>query len=392
MGKKYRGAKVKSGWIVPLVLSVFLFFAAYLTPARAGMPDLVVFTTYDLGSSNYMQAACMADGLIKKTGFRIRILPCANDPARLLPIRSGRAHFSALGASTAYIATNALYEFASYEWGPQPLRQILPVTDWDQGYGVVAAADSNIKTLKDLKGKRVTYVPGGLSINIAMEATLAFAGLTWNDVIKIPAPSLGTSMQFIGEGKADAAWASTVAPAMYEVERSPHGVYWPGYPADDKAGWERLSKVAPYMIPTTSTKGVGVSPEKPKTLITYPYPLICTYEKLDESLVYEVTKALDTSFKLYEKCHLGMPFWDFKKAVTPKSMILPYHKGTIKYLKEIGLWNNEFEKRQNALIKRQAALKKLWDEALPEATAKKLKDEAFSEFWEKKTAEGLKEP
>jgi TRAP transporter TAXI family solute receptor len=358
--------------------------------AAPKLPDLITWATYDVGTSTYMQTACMADGVTKKTGMKIRILPSGNDFGRLIPVRSGNAHFSVMSGVSAYAGAHGLWDYAKYEWGPQPLRQILGVIDEEQGISVAVAADANIKTLKDLKGKRVTYVPGGTSINVCMEATLAFAGLTWNDVVRIPAPSLGTSMKFLGEGKADAAWASTTSPAMFEVERSPHGVYWPEYPTEDKGGWERMLKVAPFVIPVAAIKGVGVSKEKPRKLISYAYPFIQTYEQVSEDLVYEMTKAIDVSFELYQNCHAVMPFWNLKKATNLTAMSLPYHAGAIKYLKEKGLWDKELEKRQIALQKEQVSLKKIWDEALSEATAKKIKEEALGDFWIQKRAEALK--
>jgi len=285
---------------------------------------------------------------------------------------------------------NGLWDYAKYDWGPQPLRQILSVIDYDQGIAIGTAADANIKTLKDLKGKRLTYIPGGPALNSAMEATLAFAGLTWNDVTKIPAPSLGTSMKFLGEGKADAAWASTTSPAMLEVDRSPRGVYWPEYPPGDKAGWERMQKIAPYFIPVNATKGVGVSKEKPRKLVSYAYPLIVTYDSMDENLVYEMTKAIDVSLDSYKTCHSVMPSWELKKAVTLTSMLVPYHPGTVRYLKEKGLWTKELDKKQGQLIQQQASLKKLWDEMVVEAKAKKVTDEGLEDFWVKKRAAALK--
>ena len=133
---------------------------------------------------------------------------------------------------------------------------------------------------------------------------------------------------------------------MFEVERSPHGVFWPEYPPEDKAGWEKMLKVAPYLVPVTATKGVGVSKEKPRKLISYAYPLILTYDSMSGDFVYEMTKAMNASFDLYKSCHPVMPSWNLKKAIDLKSMILPYHAGTIRYLKEKGLWNKELEKRQ----------------------------------------------
>ncbi len=358
--------------------------------AAPKLPDLITWATYDVGTSTYMQTACMADGVTKKTGMKIRILPSGNDFGRLIPVRSGVAHFSVMSGVSAYAGAHGLWDYAKYEWGPQSLRQILPVIDDEQGISVGVSADAKIKTLKDLKGKRVTYVPGGTSINVCMEATLAFGGLTWNDVVRIPAPSLGTSMKFLAEGKADAAWASTTSPVMIEVERSPHGVYWPEYPTEDKAGWERMLKVAPFIIPVNAVKGVGVSKEKPRKLISYAYPFIQTYEQVSGDLVYEMIKAIDASFELYRTCHAVMPFWNLKKATTLAGMILPYHAGAIRYLKEKGIWDKELEKRQNMLIAEQASLKKIWDEATAEAGVKKIKEEAFGDFWIKKRAETFK--
>ncbi len=354
------------------------------------LPPFIVWTAYDVGTTTYMQTACMADGVTKKTGMKIRILPSGNDIGRLIPVRSGVAHFATMSAGTVYSCARGLYDYGRYEWGPQPLRQILAVIDREQGFGIATAASANIKTYRDLKGKRLTFIPGGTALNLNSEATLAFAGLTWDDVIKIPAPSLATSMKFIGEGKTDAAFASTTSPAMYEVERSPYGVYWPEFPPEDKAGWARLLKVTPFMVPVSATKGVGVSAEKPRNLMSYAYPLLLCYENQKEDIVYAMLKSIDISFDLYKACNPVMPSWDLKKAVTLESMLIPYHPGAIRYLKEVKLWNNEMEKKQQQLIQEQKLLKKVWDVALAEATSKGMKEQDFSDFWTKKRDEAVK--
>jgi TRAP transporter TAXI family solute receptor len=348
------------------------------------LPPLVIWTAYDVGTTTYMQTACMADGVTKKVGMKIRILPSGNDIGRLIPVRSNVAHFGTMSAGSAYACINGLYEYGRYEWGPQPIRQILAVIDRDQGFSIATAASANIKTPKDMKGKRLTLVPGGTSLNLNAEATLAFGGLTWDDVVIIPAPSLATSMKFIGEGKTDGAFASTTSPAMYEVERSPYGVHWLELPADDKAGWERLLKLAPYMVPVSATKGVAASPKEPKELMSYAYPLLLCYANLKDDVAYAMLKAIDQSFDLYKACNAVMPSWQLKKAVTLEAQRVPYHPGAIRYLKEVKLWTPEMEKKQKVLIEDQNRLKKIWDEALAEATSKGMKEQDFTEFWTKK--------
>jgi uncharacterized protein len=373
-----------------VAFAVILFLGAMLPGYVAAqvdlkkLPPMVIWTAYDVGTTTYMQTACMADGVTKKVGMKIRILPSGNDIGRLIPVKSHVAHFATMSAGSAYACINGLYEYGRYEWGPQPIRQILAVIDRDQGFSIATAATANIKTPKDMKGKRLTLIPGGTSLNLNSEATLAFGGLTWDDVVKIPAPSLATSMKFIGEGKTDAAFASTTSPAMYEVERSPYGVHWLELPADDKAGWERLLKVAPFMVPVSAIKGVAASPEKPKQLMSYAYPLLLCYENLKDDIAYAMLKSIDQSFDLYKSCNAVMPSWQLKKAVTLEAQRVPYHPGAVRYLKEVKLWTPEMEKKQQRLIDDQNRLKKVWDETVAEATSKGMKEQDFAEFWEKK--------
>src|SRR3989304_9850606 len=82
------------------------------------LPPLVVWTAYDVGTTTYMQTACMADGVTKETGMKIRILPSGNDIGRRIPVRSGVAHFATMSAGTVYSSTYGQYEYGRYEWGP----------------------------------------------------------------------------------------------------------------------------------------------------------------------------------------------------------------------------------------------------------------------------------
>ena len=72
-------------------------------------------------------------------------------------------------------------------------------------------------------------------------------------------------------------------------------------------------------------------------------------------------------------------------------MLIPYHPGAIRYLKEVKLWTGEMEKKQQKLIQEQNRLKKVWDEALAEATSKGMKEQDFPEFWDEEKRARLSE-
>ena len=156
-----------------------------------------------------------------------------------------------------------------------PIQMLMSASS-DANLSVATAKDANIRTVADLKGKRVAWVRGSDALNIGVEAVLAFAGLTWDDVVKVEFPGYGASWNGMVNGQVDAAFASTVSGPTKKLEASPRGIFWPPLPHDDAAGWQRTKKVAPYFLRHTATLGSGISKDKPHEGTAYPYPILIT--------------------------------------------------------------------------------------------------------------------
>src|ERR1044071_9356970 len=70
--------------------------------------------------------------------------------------------------------------------------------------GLVGKKDSAVKTVHDLKGKRVTgEYPANLAIWYHVYAALASAGLTWDDVKVVPVPAVNEGVDAVAQGRAD---------------------------------------------------------------------------------------------------------------------------------------------------------------------------------------------
>ncbi len=111
------------------------------------------------------------------------------------------------------------------------------------------AGDVGIKTVYDLKGKRIAWVLGAPALNLNMTAYLAAGNLTWNDVQKSEFPSRGAAARALIEGKADCFIASTNSGPVYELANSPRR-YAPAAmpdPKEDPGAWERLRRWGPYL-------------------------------------------------------------------------------------------------------------------------------------------------
>jgi len=354
-----------------------------LAPAK-DLPKTVAWTAYNVKSTGYVQAAAIGNAMAKSAGITLRVIPAGNDIARMAPLRTGQAQFSAMGVG-AYIAQEAVQDFANPDWGPQPVRMLM--ASWaDTNTGNAATAkDANIKTPADLRGKRVAWVVGSPALNSNMAGFLAFGGLTWKDVTKVEFPGFGQAIKGLVNNQVDAAIASTDSAAVYELESSPRGIHWPETPPEDKAGWERMNKVAPWYAPHVAIAGAGLSRQHPQRGASYGYPILITYLK-DEEMVYQQTKLMVTLYDQYKGAHPGAIGWALDRQVF--SWILPYHEGAIRYFKEIGVWKPEHQKRTDELIARQNVLKKAWDKAKAERGDKSKSE--FAAHWMKVRSAELK--
>lgn len=339
------------------------------------LPDTVAWTAYDVGSGGYNQAVAIGNALKSKLQVNLRVLPGKNDVSRNLPLREDKVHFSANGVGGSYLAQEGLDDFGAKDWGPQPLRMLL-LNNSDALLTIVTAKDAGVKTMADLKGKRVAWVAGAPSLNQNITALLAFANLTWNDVQKVEFGGFGAAMTGIINNQVDAAFASTISGPLYQLQSSPRGVQYPTMSHADKAGWERVKKIAPFFVPFMGTLGAGISKESPVEAATYPYPILISYERQNADLVYNMTKAMYAFYDDYKDGAPGNNGWELKRQIF--DWVVPYHDGAIRYYKEIGAWKPEHQAHNDKLLKRQATLAKAWADVNKNAPADAA---AFKKAW-----------
>ena len=147
-----------------------------LAHAEVNLPRTMAWTAYNLGTTGYNQAVAIGKVLKDNHGVTLRVIPGKNDISRLLPLMKGRVQFSANGAAT-FFASEGMFQFAAADWGPLPLRLVM-MSNGLNNQALAVTADSGIKTLSQLKGKRVAWVRGAPALNVNTEAMLACGGLT----------------------------------------------------------------------------------------------------------------------------------------------------------------------------------------------------------------------
>ena len=352
--------------------------------AQDKLPQTLTFTAYDTGSSGFNIAVAVGKMFKDKHNTDVRILPAGNDVARLAPLRGGRAQASYMGVGV-FFAQEGVFEFGAKEWGPQPLRLILASSDCN-AISLGVAKDTGVRQMKDLKGKRIGVVVGSPALNQNAFAILAFAGLTKADVKLVEFSSYGAMWKGMVNNEVDAAIASTISGQVKELEASPRGVVFPPTPASDKAGWARLNKISPYYTLQKATCGPGMTAQAPVEMPNYPYPIFSAYASQPADLVHAMAKSMITNYDAFKDGAPGAAGLELKRQLL--SWAIPYHDGSVKALKEAGVWKPQHEAYNQKLVKRQEVLATAWN-GLVKANPPDDRD-AFQKAWQTVRAAALR--
>ncbi|PLS17042.1 hypothetical protein CVD28_13360 [Bacillus sp. M6-12] len=226
--------------------------------------------------------------------------------------------------------------------------------------GVTGAAvrkNSNIKTIADLKGKRVAAdYPGSAIAKMVLEATLKANGLSWDDVQKVPIPTTAAGIEALQDNRVDAAFALTPTTPIVQEVHNAVGLKSINFIDDVKP--EAITDIPQEKVDeiTSVVPGVRLAVVKANGYIAedgvgieYPSQLVAAAQLSDES-VYELMETLWENYKELHPIHLWLKTWVPETMFDPNPTI-PYHPGAVKFFKDKGLWNDEVEKIQQELLK-----------------------------------------
>ncbi|MBB05655.1 MAG: C4-dicarboxylate ABC transporter substrate-binding protein [Pseudooceanicola sp.] len=359
-----------------------LAMAAPATAQDIELPDVIAWSAYDTGSAGHAHSIAIGNMMRNRFGTTVRVLPGRNDVSRMTPLKNGTVDYCLCGIAS-YFAVEGVFLFATPEWGPQPIRAVLQAVG-DYGLGVVAAADSGIETVADLKGKRVGNAVSSPAISVNMAGLLAFADLTWDDVEGIEFSGYVNTLKGILEDRIDAAFALTTTTVNYQIESSPRGLKWLETPASDTEGWARYTSVTPFVTPHMVSVGPGIDPDSPLPMALYPYPILVTEADQDHTEVRNIVAAMDEGFDEFKDAAPGANAYGVDRQIL--EWVMPWSDGSVAYFKEKGLWTPEAQANQDRLVERQNLLVETWKgfiDGAPEG------EEEFTAAWMKARAEAL---
>lgn len=212
-----------------------------------------------------------------------------------------------------------------------PLKKLRGMTATYNNYiQIVANADSGIKTLADLKGKRISVGAARSGTELNARAVLKAAGLTYADFAKVEYLPFGESVELMKNRQLDVTLQSAGlgVSSIRDLATSVKIVVVP-IPQDVVA---KINNPAyqPAVIPASTYEGMAAD----TPTVAVPNFLI-TSETVPDDLVYQMTKTFYEQLDTLKAAHNAAKTIELANAL--KGMPVPVHPGAARYYKEVGL-------------------------------------------------------
>ena len=195
---------------------------------------------------------------------------------------------------------------------------------------IVARADSGIKTLADLKGKRVSVGAPKSGTELDSRTIIHAAGMSYDDFAKVEYLSYGQSVELIKNRQLDAAMLSAgLGVSALRDLASTTKVVFVSIPADVITKTGKKSFVADE-IPAGTYEG-QTEAVPTAAIINF----LVTRSDLDDNTVYTITKTFYTHLDQLIAAHAAAKKIKLQNAI--KHMPVPLHPGAERYYREVGL-------------------------------------------------------
>jgi TRAP transporter TAXI family solute receptor len=321
--------------VLILILCSF-FFIGLQQNGFCAKKELITVLGLRIGSSGHMFATKITDTInmhVPEISATVITGSSKENPRNVQKNRGQLGFTSAQYAKMAYDGT-AAYENMSCKDLRFFFFFVITLDNW------IVRADSNIKSIEDLKDKKLCAGPKGYSLTEGALATLEAYGLTPEIIRKnggnVSFASSKDCVKMLQDRIVDAIFAhsgetaiiSQVLPAEQTI-----GVRPLTYRRDRL---EKAIKILDRVMVIMDIKG-GVYKAEPNSVLSFGTPFIFVIHKqVPDTLVYKMTKAIWEHQKDIRSA-VG-PFYNpFRLENALMGADIPIHPGALKYYKEVGV-------------------------------------------------------
>lgn len=314
-----------------LAAGLFALAAAAAAPAMA--QPAAGLATSSAGSFYHTQGSVMAGLLAEKANIQLRVQPFASPNIHLPAINGGQIEF---GLANIYETGLAIRGEDFFKGRTNPNLRLIAITS-QLRTGIFVRKDSPIRSLADLKGKRVPWNFAQQNIIMPLMLThLDAVGLTEKDITTVPVPTVVRGADEFMAGRVDTFLFALGSAKTTEVDAAVGGIR--ALPLQDTPQAQAsIAKHFPasYIEVVQPRQGVAGIPE-PMPIQHYDGVLV-THSGVSDQVVYNLTKALWENAEALAKATPTLAEFKTTSMAKPAPGV-EYHPGAIKFYQEKGVW------------------------------------------------------
>lgn len=334
-----------------LYLGAMLFSVSLHVGAAHGQqsPRAVTIGTNPAGTVFYAVASALAKVVSEGTSMQMTVQPYTGTSTFLPLLNNGEIDFG---------VNNAVDMALSYQ-GPERLKiggrnpfahtpnARLVMRGAPLLVGLVVRKDSPLKSVHDIKGKRVTgEYPAQLAVWYNLFGHLATAGLTWSDVKVVPVPAANEGVDALVQGRADVALHALNSAKVREAD-STVGVRHLSSDCSPQ-GEQRLSRAVPGYYTRLMKTGSALAVVEDTCVVAYDI-YFSTHKAAPDQVVAGAVKAVWDSLEKLSPVHPIFKEWTRDRAVA-SDVTMPYHPAAVQFYKEQKLWSAKMDEAQKKLL------------------------------------------
>ena len=332
--------------VVVVSFAVRLFSGATYAqqPAKS-----VTFGTNPEGTVFYAVGGGLASVISGAAPFQAVIQPYTGTSTFLPLLDNGEIDFGIINAVEMNLAYQgpAKLKIAGKNPLPHVPNTRLIMRGSPLSVSLVVKKDSPIKTIYDVKGKRVTgEYPANIAIWYHIYTALAGAGMTWEDVKVVPVPAVNDGVDALVQGRADVSNHAIGAAKIKEADTSV-GVRFLSLDCSAQGEARVRNAVRGYYL-TTVKSGSSTGVVGDTCVLTYDIYLV-GHKALPGQVVQATLKAVWDNIAKLPPLHAQFQDWTRERAAAA-DVTIPYHLAAIQFYKEKNLWNTKMDEAQKRLL------------------------------------------
>ncbi len=294
---------------------------------EASAYEFVRIGTASLGGNFYNFGSALSQLVIEKMGYDASSQATNGSAQNCYLVRDGEVEMAIAQGNTIYEAITSAGNFEGENF--DSLRGLGIISF--NAYHVLVHEDANIQSLEDLKGKKIAMGPVGGGVEVSARKFLSFFGINDGDYTPIYG-TVGEMHEQMKTGQIDAYINAVGAGTAQTTDTL----------SDEKISLLMLTKeqVDSFLEANPDlgqfTVPAGTYAELTEDMYTCgPAATIFANEDMPEDFAYEFTKNLYTQNEFLMSYNSG--FVDALPENATSGMVLEWHPGAAKYLKEIGI-------------------------------------------------------